>query len=112
MSQRPGDSFQSGDDFHLYFALTNAAEGRQDELNRWYDEEHMPEVLEQVPGFLAARRYRRSPSQRATGSRYPHQKPPPYEFMCVYEVEGDPADVHERIDETSEQRRRTDALAP
>jgi hypothetical protein len=30
--------------------------GREDEFNRWYDETHLPEVL-QVPGLVAGRRY-------------------------------------------------------
>lgn len=29
----------------------------EDDLNRWYDQEHVPERLA-MPGFLAARRYR------------------------------------------------------
>ena len=29
----------------------------EDEFNRWYDEEHVPERMS-VPGFLSARRYR------------------------------------------------------
>ena len=31
-------------------------EGYADELNAWYDEEHLPERLS-CPGFLAARRF-------------------------------------------------------
>jgi hypothetical protein len=35
----------------------DVAEGWEDELDRWYDEEHIPEKLG-IEGFLSARRYR------------------------------------------------------
>jgi hypothetical protein len=43
---------------HLFVVLTNpTSEDQEAEFNRWYDEVHLPEVL-QVPGFVAAQRFR------------------------------------------------------
>lgn len=36
--------------------------GQEDEFNRWYDEEHLPDVLA-VPGFFSGQRFRRSSEQ-------------------------------------------------
>lgn len=40
----------------LMVVMMEPAEGYEDTLNRWYDEEHLAERL-QVPGILSARRY-------------------------------------------------------
>lgn len=37
-------------------ALTNAREGRDDEFGRWYDDQHIPDVLS-VPGMISAERF-------------------------------------------------------
>lgn len=44
--------------------LTNAAQGRDDEFNRWYDERHIPDALD-VPGYLSAQRFRLGDVQMA-----------------------------------------------
>ena len=41
---------------HHMLVFTNPLPGREAEFNKWYDEVHLPEVL-QVKGFVAARRY-------------------------------------------------------
>ena len=40
----------------LLLVMMEPEEGYADELNAWYDEEHLPERLS-CPGFLAARRF-------------------------------------------------------
>jgi hypothetical protein len=52
----------------------------EDEFNRWYDQEHIPEMLA-VAGFTAARRYRRFP---ATAT-----EPSAPSYLTIYEVEAD-----------------------
>jgi hypothetical protein len=96
---------------HLFFALTNVLDDEQEEFNRWYNEEHVPDVLK-VPGFVAARRYRRNTAQRTAGPMWEEQQAPPFEYMCVYEIEGDVAEIHERVAATMPERTRTYALAP
>ena len=41
---------------YLQMIRTDPEEGWEDELNRWYDEDHIPSLLG-VPGFLWAKRY-------------------------------------------------------
>ena len=43
---------------YIFLALTNPADGREDEFNAWYDEHHIPEVVRYGRGFLGGRRYR------------------------------------------------------
>jgi hypothetical protein len=41
---------------YIQTVVTAPVVGREDEFNRWYDDTHLPEML-QVPGFVAGRRY-------------------------------------------------------
>ncbi|MBL7501094.1 hypothetical protein I6A84_17685 [Frankia sp. CNm7] len=59
---------------------------REAEYNRWYDEEHIPDVRA-VPGFVAARRYR----VRDAGGIKAGPSTPSY--VIIYEVEADDFDV-------------------
>ncbi|WP_242124024.1 DUF4286 family protein [Sphingobium sp. Sx8-8] len=63
---------------HVFVVLTNPVEGREEEYNRWYDEVHLGEVLD-VPGFVAARRYRVAPSAGAVTHRY----------LALYHIDSD-----------------------
>jgi hypothetical protein len=75
---------------HLFLALTNPLPGQEEEFNRWYDEEHVPDVLK-IPGFVSAQRHRLSPHQRSG------QQAPAWEYLTVYEVEGDDAEIHDTV---------------
>jgi hypothetical protein len=75
---------------HIMVVLANAAPGRDDEYNSWYNESHIPEVLA-VPGFVAARRYRLSDAQ---GVGMPE---PTHRYLVVFEIEGDAASAMERL---------------
>jgi hypothetical protein len=55
---------------------------RDDEFNKWYDEEHVPEMLA-LAGFTTARRYRLfegGPIKAPAGS---------HSYLALYEVEAD-----------------------
>lgn len=65
---------------HVLLALTNAADGREDEFNDWYDNRHLGDVL-QVPGFVSAQRFKLSGAQRMDA--------PPYKYLAIYEIETD-----------------------
>jgi hypothetical protein len=65
--------------------LAKAAEGRLDELARWYDERHMVDLLA-VPGFVSAERLTLVPIKQREGM-------PQWNFMLIYEIEGDPMTV-------------------
>lgn len=73
---------------HLLVVFTNAAEGRDDEFNRWYDEVHLGDVLS-VEGFVAAQRFELT---GMAGSSSPHR------YLALYEIETDDIDaVVERL---------------
>ena len=71
-------------------------------FNRWYDEQHVPDVLE-LEGFKAAQRFALDDAQR-------EGQEPPWRYLTVYEVEGDVAEIHRRVASTT--RISTPALAP
>ncbi|MCL2394489.1 MAG: DUF4286 family protein [Acidimicrobiaceae bacterium] len=60
----------------LLLVTMEVEEEFEDELNAWYDEEHLPE-RKACPGFLSAHRYR-----LAEGSS-PHQAT----YLAIYELE-------------------------
>ena len=63
---------------HTYLVLTNAITGTDEEFNRWYDEIHLGDVL-QVPGIVAAQRFRAA-GDAATET---------YRYCALYEIESD-----------------------
>ena len=58
--------------------LTNAAKGRDEEFNKWYDEQHVGDVLA-IPGFSACQRYRLTPASGQTA----------WSYLALYDVETD-----------------------
>ncbi|MET7392876.1 hypothetical protein ABZS66_05190 [Dactylosporangium sp. NPDC005572] len=42
----------------VMIAMFDIPEALDEEFNAWYDEEHIPEKVGRVPGFLRARRYK------------------------------------------------------
>lgn len=58
---------------------TNPAPGREDEYNKWYDGEHVPEILA-IPGFVRATRYVVHGTSDAA--------PPEFRYLAIYEIEG------------------------
>ncbi|MEV4100030.1 hypothetical protein AB0J42_07180 [Nonomuraea sp. NPDC049649] len=63
MAKRPG----------VMVAMFDIPDSLEREFNTWYEEEHIPEKVGQVPGFLSARRY------KALDGR-PN-------YLCIYELE-------------------------
>lgn len=59
-------------------ALTNALEGRDDEFGRWYDEQHIPDVLS-IPGLISAERF------KLVGQGQ-------HRYMTLYDIETDSLD--------------------
>lgn len=76
---------------YLFLAFTNPAQGQEGEFNRWYDEQHIPDVID-VPGFVSARRFRLDDYQ------YPlNQVPNNHRYLALYEIETD--DVGRTLEE-------------
>ncbi|CAI7975993.1 MULTISPECIES: DUF4286 family protein [Parafrankia] len=55
---------------------------REDEYNKWYSEEHVPDILK-IPGFVGARRYRVRDTADVTAD------PGTLEYITIYEIEAD-----------------------
>lgn len=67
---------------YRFVVMTNATQGQDAEFNRWYDEQHVPDVLS-VPGFVAAQRFKAS-AARGT---------PAHGFLTIYEITTDDVDA-------------------
>ncbi|EHJ62389.1 DUF4286 family protein [Novosphingobium pentaromativorans] len=63
--------------YHLV-VYTNPADGKEDEYNSWYNEQHLREVCA-VPGFTGARRMKIH-DPRDAGE---------YSYLAVYDIDGD-----------------------
>jgi hypothetical protein len=61
---------------------------QEDDFNRWYDEVHLPEILQRT-GFTSAHRYELSPDQLAgRGGAEGVEARLGYRYAAIYEVEG------------------------
>jgi hypothetical protein len=72
---------------------TNAAPGKDDAFNDWYDNTHLPQILA-LPMVVSAQRFKLSPmgvDAAAAGAQDDTSLPLPHSYLAVYEVTGDPA---------------------
>jgi hypothetical protein len=77
----------------LMLVFTNPVDGQDDAFNEWYDSRHIADVLN-VPGVVAAQRYRLAPIALPDGDDAPAQLPPPsHRYLAVYELDRDPDEV-------------------
>ena|ERR1700693_2992318 len=67
----------------VFISLMNAVDGKEAEYDAWYGEVHLPEVL-QIPGFVAAQRFRVSTAQLAGMT-------PKWKYLVIYEIDGESA---------------------
>lgn len=73
--------------------LSNPIDGEDDKFNKWYDEVHVPEVLD-VPGVIAAQRYDLAELKIPDDPDLPAQLPPPtHRYLVIYELDRAPEDV-------------------
>jgi hypothetical protein len=69
-------------DRKYFLVFTGPIEGREDEYNKWYDEQHLPDVVA-VPGIVAAQRY------ELASAGPPGAPEPAHRYLAMYEIEGD-----------------------
>ena len=62
----------------VLIVLTKPKEGREDEYNEWYTQEHLDDVLA-CEGFRAAQRFRFRPGRLSAEA--------PYGYLAIYEAE-------------------------
>ena len=65
---------------HKMVVMAKAAPGRAQDLARWYDERHIPDLLA-VPGFVSAERHAVVPVKLPEGTVQ-------WDFMLIYEIAG------------------------
>ena len=80
-----------------WLVLTNCTLGDDAEFNRWYDEEHIPDLL-RIPGVVGVRRGRLSPSQMTMAGGPPRLCGPEeiaakYAYLAVYAITADDPDA-------------------
>ncbi len=68
---------------HMLVVFTNAAEGKHDEFNRWYNDVHLGDVLK-VDGFVAAQRFE---------LKGMNDEESPHRYLALYEIETDDIDA-------------------
>jgi len=66
---------------HVFVVFTNPVDGKDAAYNDWYDNRHLPDVLD-VPGFVSAQRFKLSDTQRAAG-------PFPWQYLALYQIDTD-----------------------
>ncbi len=64
---------------HKMVVLAKAVPGQVDALAKWYDEQHMKDLLA-VPGLVTAERHKIVPLKRPEGT-------PEWDFMLIYELD-------------------------
>jgi hypothetical protein len=67
---------------HMLVALTNTAEGHDEEYQEWYANVHTPDLLA-VPGFLSVHRFALAPDQGFLDGEGKHR------YITLYEIETD-----------------------
>lgn len=66
---------------YVFVVLTNAVEGRDEQFNDWYTNEHLGDVL-RLPGFVGAQRFKFAPWKEGVTH-------PSHRYLALYDVETD-----------------------
>jgi hypothetical protein len=72
----------------LLVVLTNPVDGREDEYNTWYSDQHLDDVLA-AAGFGAAQRFRFTPSKLS--------RSPAAQYLAIYEVDAEQRELAEQL---------------
>jgi hypothetical protein len=76
-----------------FVVLSNPIEGEDETFNKWYDQVHVPEVLD-VPGVVAAQRYDLAELDIPDDEDLPAQLPSPtHRYLVIYELDRAPQAV-------------------
>jgi len=81
----PGE-YRSPDAEILFTVGHDVPSNREEEFNAWYNTEHIPAMVDRVPGFLAARRFKltESPLTPRSGMQSPSPK-----YVTLYDLAND-----------------------
>ena len=67
----------------ILVVMMEVDEGHEDEFNRWYNDEHLPERLE-IPGYVSARRFKLQEGEGVL------------QYLCIWELE-DPSPLESEL---------------
>jgi hypothetical protein len=85
---------------HLLLVFTRPVEGREEEFNRWYDEQHLRDIAG-LPGVVSGQRYRFDEASKNSIVQAPDMG-----YLAIYEVpEGQLEKAKAALAETSAERR-------
>lgn len=70
---------------YKWIALSSPLPGREEELERWYDEQHIPDCLK-LDGFVGAQRFRVEQPPMGVAA-------PAWQVMVIYDIESDDIDA-------------------
>jgi hypothetical protein len=79
----------------LCLVETNPVSGQEQEYNKWYDSQHLVDLL-RIPGIVAAQRYRLADLREAQSCEY--------QYLAIYEIETE--DIDEIPNAIAEARRQ------
>ena len=87
---------------YVFLVMADCVAGRDDELNAWYDEVHLGEMLA-VPGVVSAQRFRRVLEGTGDGA--------PRRYLTLYQVDtDDPARAQADLLQRGRHFRMSDSL--
>ncbi len=86
---------------YTFVVLTNPTPGKEAEYNRWYNEQHIPDVL-QAKGFVCAQRFRLADTQMGGDTNKS------YKYLALYEIETD--DLQASLDDLASRRNTPDMI--
>lgn len=75
-----GSAYAASRETYYFFVFSNPVAGHENEYNKWYNEQHAPDVVA-VPGFVTARRYVKSelPLYRMVDLQVP-------KYLIIYKI--------------------------
>ncbi|MBZ4016253.1 hypothetical protein [Streptomyces purpurogeneiscleroticus] len=65
---------------HAYVSPSSPAQ--ENAFNKWFDEIHIPQVVERIPGIIGGRRYRLSETQLVPAEDLPTRR-----YLSIYEID-------------------------
>ncbi|NGP09492.1 hypothetical protein G6038_29310 [Rhodococcus sp. 14C212] len=86
-------------DKHVWVVQTECVPGREEEFNKWYDEQHVPDVLA-VPGIKSVQRYQLAP---------PDENPVSNRWLAIWQLEGDIDEIRATLATGRDRRPRSDS---
>ena len=92
---------------YKFVVLSNPLPGREDDYNRWYDGDHLRQILA-IKGMESAQRFRLAAEPGAQP-----RSDPPYGYLTLYEISTDDiGSVVAELTNPSSGRVSTDAIDP